>query len=113
MSQPTDTQSPQKGKPHHIEVRRRPGSEGTIQTGATTQVFLDGKLLGGAYFFKFEVQARKVAKVTIELYATVDIDADTYLDETVEETDLTIKGKPVAIHTLSNYSPRAIAVKKE
>jgi hypothetical protein len=104
---------PKRPKPHHIEVRRRPGSEGTIQTGASTLIFLDGKPLGGAYFFKFEVNAKKLAKVMIELYATVDIDADVYLDRTVEETDMTINGKPVAIHTLSSYSPVAIAVKKE
>lgn len=105
---------PVRVKPNHIEVRRRPGSEGTIQTGATTQVFMDGKLLGGCYFFKFEVHSRKVAKVTMELYATVDIDADVDLNEPmVEETDMvTHSGKPVNIYTLSSYCPKAIVFKK-
>jgi hypothetical protein len=114
MSQELNSKDTQRVKVNKIEVRRRPGSEGTLQTGATTQVFLDGKLLSGATFFKFEVGAKKVAKVVIEMYADVEIDADIHFDNpTVEETDLEIKGKPVYLHTLSSYSPKAVAVKKD
>lgn len=111
MSQSNENK--QRAKAHKIEVRRRPGSEGTIQTGATTQIYLDGKLLGGATFFKFEVHARKVAKVTIELLGEVEIDADVELGEPqVKPTDMTIKGKPVSLYTLSSYGPKDIAIKK-
>ena len=93
---------PSRAKAHKIEVRRRPGSEGTIQTGATTQIYLDGKLLGGAYFFKFEVHARKVAKVTIEMFAEVEIDAEVALNEPAPKDK---KGKKLAPFVLSSYSP--------
>lgn len=99
MSQPTKSKS----NVHKIEVRRRPGSEGTVMTGATTQVFLDGKLLVGAYFFKFEVHARKVAKVTIEMFAEVTIDEGTLLlNEPVLKNS---KGKPIAPYVLSSFGP--------
>lgn len=92
-----------RAKAHKIEVRRRPGSEGTIMTGATTQIYLDGNLLGGAYFLKFEVHARKVAKVTIEMFAEVLID-----DATVELNEPVLKnkkGKKLASYVLSSYGP--------
>jgi hypothetical protein len=98
MSQSIESRS----KVHKIEVRRRPGSEGTLQTGATTQVFLDGKLLAGAYFFKFEVHSRKVAKVTIEMFAEVDVDAEVHLGEPVLKNK---KGKKYAPYVLSSYGP--------
>ena len=60
---------------HKIQVRPRSGAENTITTGANTELYLDGKLLKGARFIKFEVDARKVSKVTIELYAQVELDA--------------------------------------
>lgn len=47
-------------------------SPGKILTGALTEIYLDGKLLGGVTSFKFEVGARKIAKVTMELFTTLD-----------------------------------------
>lgn len=92
-----------KSSTHKIEVRRKPGSEGTMMTGATTEIYLDGNRLGGAYFLKFEVHARKVAKVTIEMFAEVLIDdAIVELGEPVLKTS---KGKRLAPYVLGTYSP--------
>lgn len=55
-------------------INKKPGS---ITTGASTAVFLDGKLLDSLHFLKIEIKAKKVAKVTMEMYADVDIEMDT------------------------------------
>jgi hypothetical protein len=52
---------------HSIEIRHKPNHTGTL-TGATTHVYLDGKLLTACKSFKFEVEAGKIAKATLELY---------------------------------------------
>lgn len=97
-----------------ITVRNREGAEGKISTGANTEVLLDGKRLGSAYFVKFEVHAKKIAKVTIEMYAEIELEANLPLEsKTKESPRLTnLKGKPIGIHTLSNYEPHAIVLKK-
>lgn len=103
-------------KPHKVQIRNRPGAEGKLSAGANMEVLLDGKRLGGATFVKFEVSTKKIAKVMIELYAEVEIDANLELGEKTlkEETNLTTSnGKPLARYTISSYSPVAIDIKKE
>jgi hypothetical protein len=61
-------------KIHKIQVRNKPGAKGKITVGANTEVLLDGKPLKGAKSIKIQIQAKKVAKVVIELYAEVEAD---------------------------------------
>ena len=68
----------QTAKVHKIQVRNR--QSGKIQTGATTEVLIDGQPFRGVTFLKFEVKAKGVAKVLIEMYADVEIDTDLPVD---------------------------------
>ena len=101
-------------KCNKITIRNRPGAEGKITTGSNAQVLLDDKPINGAYFVKFEVHAKKVAKVTIEMYAEIEFEGSFELEQTQKESkNLTdSKGKPIGIHILSNYTPHAIVHKK-
>ena len=98
--------------PHKLQIKPRPGCEDQISTGANTHVYLDGKLLAGCSFVKFEAKAKGVTKVMLEIYATVEMECNVALEETKKETDMTIQGKPVAIHQLGTYAPMAVAVKQ-
>lgn len=97
-----------------ISLRPRPGTENQISTGANTQVYLDDQLIKGASFIKIEVGAKKVAKVMIELYALVDAELYTTLEEgTKRKTGFhdNGSGKPLAQYELSSYSPKRIIAK--
>lgn len=62
---------------HKITIRKREGvPSNRILTGATTDILLDGQPLKGCTGFKFEVEARGIAKVTISMFADVDIDTE-------------------------------------
>lgn len=112
MSQQSPSAS-KKSNLHKITVRNRPGSEDRTTTGANTQVLLDGVPLKGASFFKFEVKAAKVAKVTIEMYAIVDLDINAELEKKDEKpSGLTSQGKPINVYTLSSMFPDMIAKKE-
>lgn len=108
----SQSESSPKSKYPKITIRNREGAEGKLSVGANMEILLDGKRLGSAYFCKFEVHAKKIAKVMIEMYAEVEIDMNTPLAESTRESDYLVKGKVVPIHTLSNYSPKIIAEKK-
>lgn len=77
-------------EPCKIEIRQKEGSEDQIMTGANTQILLDGKPLKGVTGVKFEVNARGVAKVTLEMYANVKVIGNIE-DLTQEYTD---EGEP-------------------
>lgn len=66
---------------HKLTIRNKPGTEGQPTRGMNTDIFLDGKPLRGASFIKFEVGAKKMAKVMIELYAEVEVDATVILGD--------------------------------
>lgn len=108
-----------KAKMHKIEVRRRPISEGegsTVQTGANTQVFMDGKLLKGVTFFKFEVKAAGVAKVMMEMYADVDIEIETSLPrKELKSTGARLLrdggSKALGVYEIGSYHPKDIVEK--
>jgi len=59
-----------------ITIRNRPGTEGELTRGSNTQLLLDGKPINSAHFVKFEIKSTKLAKVTIELYAEVEVEAN-------------------------------------
>ncbi len=61
---------------HKIQVKNRSEFENQTTTGASAQIFIDGKPLKGVSFFKFEVKPCKVAKITIEMYANVELEID-------------------------------------
>jgi hypothetical protein len=104
----------QSKKVQKITVRNRPGAEGQLTVGANTQVLLDGVPIRGASFIKIEIGAKKMAKVNIELFAEVEIEANVELNppKVKKIVGKTTQGKPLAIHTMTNYEPVAI-VKKE
>ena len=63
-----------KPKVDHIRiVNIRPGH---VMTGNTTKIYLNGELLNGACKLEFLVEARKLAKVKIEMMADVEIEGD-------------------------------------
>lgn len=97
---------------HKLQIKPRPGAENMISTGANTHVYLDGKLLAGCSFVKFEAKAKGLTKVLLEIFATVEMEANLELEEIKERTDLTIQGKPVVLHQLGTYQPAAVATKK-
>ena len=49
---------------------------GSISTGANTVVELDGKKLPMVHFLKMEFHARRVTKVTMEMYVDADIEVE-------------------------------------
>jgi hypothetical protein len=91
-----------------IRVCNRPGSEDRLTVGANTQILLNDNPVEGVSFFKFEVKATKMAKVTMEMYAEVDIDINAELElVSSEPTEYSIGDKKLDLHTLSNYGPVA------
>ena len=101
---------------HKLTIRNRPEAEGRISVGANTQVFLDGEKLKGVTFVKFEVKATKVTRVTIELYAELDVEAYVFLEEGKKtKTGLKKAGsdKFLAKYELSNPAPAAIVERTE
>lgn len=101
-------------KVQKITIRNRPGTEGKCTSGMNTQVLLDGVPIRGACFVKFEVHAAKTAKVTIEMYAEVELEADVELERHEKESTklLNAKGKPLNLYTLSSPYPQVTAYKK-
>jgi len=89
---------------HRIQVRNKAAGSGKVMTGASTEVLLDGVPFRGVTFLKFEVKAKGVAKVLVEMFADVEIDAELPLD--VREA----KQKAVE-HELTKYSPSKIRSK--
>lgn len=99
---------------HKIQIRNRAGHDGKISVGANMEVLLDGKPLKGVTFFKFEVKTKAIAKVMLEMYAEVDIDANFVIaHNSMEPTDLTINKKSVALYQLGSYEPKGIATRLE
>lgn len=99
-----------------IHVRNRAGSEGRLTVGANTEVLIDGVRLRGCQSIKFECHARKLAKVTIEVLAEVEIEAvtgDLKIARVRGTPYKTKDGKLLAVNTLSNYSPTQIVTKEE
>ena len=69
--------------PHKIYISNKRGSEGNISTGANTEVSMDGVALRGVKSIKYEVDAKSIGKVTIEMYAQLDIDHDAVTTELI------------------------------
>ena len=97
----------QTAKVHKIQIRnKRPGE---VQTGASTQLLLDGKPFRGVTFIKFEAKAKGVAKVLVELLADVEIDADLPVDVRVAKEKAMEHGlgrlDPVKIRTKPSSDP--------
>jgi hypothetical protein len=104
-------------KAQKVTVRNKPGAEGRLTVGANTEVLLDGVRVRGVNFIKIEIGAKKLAKVTIELYAEVEVDGITVAlpnQATQKKPSMkTSKGKLIALHELSSYGPTDIVLKKE
>lgn len=52
-----------------FEIRERKPLKGSVQHGANTIVFLDGKPLAGVTSISFSIEAGGIAKVQLELIA--------------------------------------------
>ena len=59
---------------HKLKISNR--NPGSVSSGTNTILELDGKHIKGATSVKFEASVNKLSKVTIELLADVEIDAD-------------------------------------
>jgi hypothetical protein len=68
-------------KPHKITVRNREGQEDLTTKGTNVQVLLDGEPLKFCKYFKFEVVAGGMARVTLEMYAAVELDIVSELEK--------------------------------
>jgi len=68
---------------HQLTVRNKSRNPEKIATGFNTEVLIDGQPLKGVKSFSFEVTAKNVGLVKIELYAHVEI--DTYTDINIVE----------------------------
>ena len=60
-------------KVHKLLIQSR--STDSASTGANTQVLLDGKILKGVTAVRYEVAGGNIAKVTIEMLASVKVEA--------------------------------------
>lgn len=102
-------------KVQKITIRNRPGAEGKITSGGNTQVLLDGVPIRGATFVKFEVHAAKLAKVTVEMFAEVEMEIEAELEKHEKEHAklVDVKGKPISLYALSSYFPHRLAYKKD
>lgn len=86
-------------KLHKIEVRNKTPDK--VQTGASTEVLIDGKPFKGVTFLKFEVKAKGLARCTVELFADIDIASDVGIE--IKQT------KDIhASHQLGDYEPARI-----
>ncbi len=65
-------------KPHKVTIRMKEGSSG-FMVGANTEVLIDGEKAKYVTGVKFEVDARGVAKVTMQFLANVEIEGDVEL----------------------------------
>ena len=103
-----------KSKPHKIKVRNYFDSKGELSRGANTQVLLDEVQLDFVTSFKYEVSAKNMAKVTLEMYGDFELDIEADLKKSKPKpTDFYVNGKPVTLYTLSSYFPKGIAKHKE
>lgn len=57
-----------------LKIRNK--NPGSCSVGANTEVTLDGKKIPNLSFLKLEFHARKVTKVTMEMYVDVDIEVE-------------------------------------
>lgn len=59
-------------KPHKISIRNM--KPGEISSGMNTEVLIDGKPLKLCKFAKVEFHSKRLTKVTIEMFADVEIE---------------------------------------
>lgn len=70
---------------HKITIRPKEGvPEGTPMTGANTQVLIDGEPFKGLTALAFDVETGSIARVTVQMFAQVDIEAPV---EVIREED--------------------------
>lgn len=76
---------------HKFEIRPRTGAQDRVSVGANMQLFMDGVLMKGVSRVTLDVQARKVARLKIEVLGN-------------------FKG---TAYTLGNYGPAQVEAKKK
>jgi hypothetical protein len=99
-----------------LTVRNRKGTEGRITTGANTELLIDGTPVKGITFLKIEIKPAKVAKITIEMIAEVDVEMAAQLQETDNKLPGWAKQEPgekqLAVYTLSSLNAEKTITRK-
>lgn len=99
-------------KMQKLSIRNRKDEEGKLSKGANMIVELDGVPVRGATFVKFEVKAGGIAKVMIEMFAEVEVEANVELNnEVTSGLGLECQGKAVILKQIGSYLPAKIATK--
>ena len=62
-------------KVHKIKIKNSSAAQGRMSTGLNTEVYLDGKRLKGVKSFRYALDAKSMATVTMEIYAEVELEA--------------------------------------
>jgi hypothetical protein len=105
-------------KVHKLQIRNKPEEAGTLSKGANMEVLLDGTPLRGVSFFKFEVKSGSVAKVMLEMFADVDIEAAVHLShKELKKTGMSVvrdgEKKAFSVYEIGSYFPKDIVQKEE
>jgi len=118
MDQDNQNQKIQTTKIHKLQIKPVVGTEDQFSVGSNTSVWLDGKRLQGVKSVKFDVAAKGVANVLIELVATLEVDVNVDLaHKEVKETDMVVRKqgilKPVLMYELGTAQAADVALKPE
>ena len=95
------------GKLHVLEIKPRPGCHGRATTGSNTRVYLDGKQLRGCSRVTVDISAGEVAKINLEMFATIKVKTNSKLRKTEKlNTGMKYdKGKVLLVYGLSSPFP--------
>ncbi len=97
---------------HLVTIRKKAGVK-NLMTGMNTEVLLDGVPLLGATAVYFHVNAREPARVTIEMFADVEIEGEMEVDKVepaqapASEPEPVTPPKPIAYNPNLLEDPRA------
>lgn len=92
-------------KPHTIEIKQAKFNKDQISVGGNTAVYLDGKLLRKCRRISLDIEARRPAMVTIEMYALVKSKTTNRLKRTKNTPSgfETYDKKGISLYELTNY----------
>lgn len=99
------SQTVKKGVLQKLVVKNK--NPGSVSTGANTEVTLDGVPLRGVSFLKLEFKAAKTAKVIMEMYCDVEVQADINFTSEMPKAQTVKIGE--RIYTLTEYMAVGIA----
>lgn len=83
-----------------------------MSVGANMEVLLDGKPMPFVTSVSFQVSAKNVAKVKLEMYAEVEIEGNFSFKKKKKSRVVKSGGKTLVLHELGSYVPKCVAEKK-